>query len=94
VAPPSEYFVYLVECADGTLYTGIAKDVERRIVQHDEGRGARYTRGRGPVKLLARAGPLPWGDALRLEREVKAKPKATKRAALEAFGAAHPPQRS
>ena len=75
--PPSpsdgqpEYFVYLVKCADGSLYCGIAKDVERRIEQHDEGKGARYTRGRGPVTLLGQAGPFPWGEALRLERQVK-----------------------
>lgn len=46
------WFVYLVECSDGTLYTGIAKDVSRRVQQHNDGRGARYTRTRRPVKLL------------------------------------------
>lgn len=48
------YFVYIVECADGTYYTGIATDVERRILQHNgaKGRGARYTSARRPVALV------------------------------------------
>lgn len=79
---PSAFFVYLVECADGSLYCGIAKDVARRVRQHNDGKGARYTRGRGPVVLVDQAGPLPWGDALRLERRVKRKPRDAKRAAL------------
>lgn len=74
----SKYFVYVVECQDGSLYTGIAKDVERRVQQHNEGKGARYTRGRGPVVLLGTRGPMAWGDALRLEREIKARPRADK----------------
>lgn len=43
--------VYMLECADGTLYTGITDDLERRLRAHNEGRGAKYTRGRGPLKL-------------------------------------------
>ena len=43
--------VYILECADGTLYTGITDDLERRLRAHSEGRGAKYTRGRGPLKL-------------------------------------------
>jgi putative endonuclease len=72
------FFVYLVECADGSLYCGIAKDVERRIERHNEGKGARYTRGRGPVALVGQAGPFVWGEALRLERELKARRRAEK----------------
>ncbi len=45
-------FVYVVECADGTLYTGWTTDVERRLKTHNAGRGARYTRERGPVRLV------------------------------------------
>lgn len=44
-------FVYILECADGTLYAGWTTDVERRLDEHNTGRGARYTRGRRPVKL-------------------------------------------
>ena len=47
------YFVYLLECADGTYYTGIAKNVEKRVQEHNESsKGARYTRGRRPVRLV------------------------------------------
>lgn len=46
------WFVYIIECADGSLYTGITTDVERRLREHSEGKiGARYTRGRGPLIL-------------------------------------------
>lgn len=44
-------WVYIVECADGTLYTGWCYDVAQRLAQHNAGTGARYTRGRGPVAL-------------------------------------------
>ncbi|MBX2858902.1 MAG: GIY-YIG nuclease family protein [Cellvibrionaceae bacterium] len=45
--------VYILECADGSFYTGVTTDIDRRIIEHNNntGRGARYTRGRGPVKL-------------------------------------------
>ncbi len=46
------WYLYIVQCRDGTLYTGITDDVARRMKQHNEGKGAKYTRGRGPVKLL------------------------------------------
>ncbi|MDY7082571.1 MAG: GIY-YIG nuclease family protein [Halobacteria archaeon] len=46
------HYVYILECDDGTLYTGYTTDVERRIEEHNSGEGAKYTRGRTPVKLL------------------------------------------
>lgn len=46
------WFVYIVRCSDRTLYTGVATDVDARIEQHNAGRGAKYTRGRRPVKLV------------------------------------------
>ncbi|NLA82757.1 MAG: GIY-YIG nuclease family protein [Clostridiaceae bacterium] len=45
-------YVYIVECSDGTLYTGWTKDIDRRLQEHNQGIGARYTRGRHPVELL------------------------------------------
>ncbi len=71
--------VYLLRCADGSLYTGIATDVERRLLEHRDGtRGARYLRGRGPLQLeLAHA----VGDrsmASRVEYRIKRLPKAAK----------------
>jgi putative endonuclease len=46
------YYCYIVECADGTYYTGWTVDPERRVAVHNKGRGARYTRTRGPVRLV------------------------------------------
>jgi putative endonuclease len=63
--------VYLARCADGTLYTGIALDVAARIAAHDAGRGARYTRGRGPLVVCAVRRCASKGEALRLELALK-----------------------
>jgi len=48
----AEHYVYVLECADGSLYTGYTTDVERRVAEHDDGEGAKYTRGRMPVQLV------------------------------------------
>ena len=72
------WWVYIVECADGSLYTGIARDVERRIEAHNLGKGARYTRGRGPVQLRAKRGPMSQSEALRLEHHIKSQRTADK----------------
>jgi putative endonuclease len=72
------WFVYVARCADGTLYTGIALDVAARIAAHDAGRGARYTRGRGPLVLRAVRRCASKGDALRLELAIKRLPRADK----------------
>ena len=50
-ATESPWFVYILECRDGSLYTGITNDIERRLQQHNDGTGARYTRSRRPVRL-------------------------------------------
>ena len=50
----SNWFVYIVECSDGSLYTGISNDVDARIVKHNSGKGAKYTRNKTPVTLKAR----------------------------------------
>lgn len=72
------WFVYIARCSDGSLYTGVARDVKARLAAHDSGRGARYTRGRGPLALCAKAKCKTQGDALRLELAVKALPRAAK----------------
>jgi len=46
------YYVYILRCGDGTLYTGWTNDLENRVKAHKEGRGAKYTRGRGPLQLV------------------------------------------
>lgn len=67
------YFVYIVECADGTYYTGIATDVERRIMEHNgaKGRGARYTAARRPVALVYQAPFDTRSQALKGEIQIK-----------------------
>lgn len=66
------YYVYVLCNAAGTLYTGIAKNVEARLEQHNAGAGARFTRGRGPWRMVHREGPLSHGPALRREAALKA----------------------
>ena len=71
-------YVYIVECADGSLYTGWAVDVEQRVKVHNTGRGARYTRLHGPVKLVY-AEELPDRvAAMKRELEIKRWPRARK----------------
>lgn len=71
--PPiaSAYFVYVLRNRAGTLYTGIAKDVSARCDQHNDGCGARFTRGRGPWSIAHVEGPYAHGDALRREIAIK-----------------------
>lgn len=66
-----KWYVYIVRCSDDTLYTGITVDVERRIKQHNEGKGAKYTRGRGPVALVKFFTRDSKGEALKLEHHIK-----------------------
>lgn len=71
--------VYLLRCADGSLYTGIATDVSRRFAEHAEGeRGAKYLRGRGPLELVFHQQIGDRSLALRVENRVKRFPKAYK----------------
>ena len=76
--PRPLWHVYLALCADGTLYCGIARDVAARIAAHDAGKGARYTRGRGPLKVLATRRCYDHGLALRIELGVKGLTRAGK----------------
>lgn len=80
MAGAETWFVYLARCADGSLYTGIARDVAARIRAHDAGKGARYTRGRGPLCLCATRRCRSKGTALRLELMVKRLSRAQKEA--------------
>jgi putative endonuclease len=80
----ARYFVYLLRCGDGTLYCGIARDVSARLAQHGAGKGARYTRGRGPLVLLATRRCRDKGLALRIEHAVKRLPRAEKLAIVAA----------
>lgn len=65
------WFVYILECQDGSLYTGITNDLPRRIGEHQQGVGCKYTRGRRPVKLAASRRVGSRGEALSLEMQTK-----------------------
>src|SRR5262249_39701899 len=75
-----EWSIYILHCADGTLYTGIAKDVDARLRQHNAGRGAAYTRTRTPARLLHREDGLTRAQALVREAQIKKMPRARKEA--------------
>jgi putative endonuclease len=82
--PAAAAWVYLLRCADGSLYTGWTIDVERRLAAHSAGRGSRYTRSRLPVELLA-ALPMPDASAARREEaRIKRLPRPAKLALLDA----------
>lgn len=70
--------VYILECADGTLYTGVTNDLERRLKAHEGGRGAKYTRGRGPLHLVYREGCENKSEALKKELAIKGLSKTEK----------------
>lgn len=72
------HYVYLVCCADGTLYAGYTTNVERRVAAHNAGTGARYTRARRPVTLLATWSFHTQVDALRAEHAIKRLPRERK----------------
>jgi predicted GIY-YIG superfamily endonuclease len=72
------WWLYIVRCGDGTLYTGVSTDVARRLEEHRAGEGARYTRGRGPLALVYRERCAGHGDALRRELAVKRLSRAAK----------------
>jgi putative endonuclease len=65
------WVVYLVRCADDTLYCGITNDLPARLAAHTAGKGAKYTRGRGPFELVASRRCREKGTALKLEYAVK-----------------------
>jgi len=82
MAPTGEAWVYVLRCADGTLYTGWTNDVQRRLARHGEGRASRYTASRLPVELVL---ALPMADrsaAMREEARIKALDRAGKLALI------------
>ena len=72
------YYVYMLRCEDGSLYTGITTDLARRFEEHRNGKGAKYTRSRGAVRIEAAWSCEEKGDALRLEMAIKKLPKGKK----------------
>jgi putative endonuclease len=80
---PDPWHLYIVRCSDGTLYTGIAKDVSKRIETHNSGKGAKYTRDRGPVTLLFQETLSDYSSALKREYQVKRLGRKGKEAFIE-----------
>jgi putative endonuclease len=85
--PETPWFLYLIECADGALYTGIALDPAARYEQHRTGKGAKYTRANPPVRLIGTMEYPDRGTATRAEMAFKKLKAAEKRARLWAFEA-------
>ena len=82
--PRPSWWVYVLRCADGTLYTGVSTDPDRRLAQHNAGTASKYTRSRLPVALVYRERRRGRSDALRREAALKALPRRAKLALLDA----------
>ncbi len=74
------WFLYILRCRDGSLYTGITTDVEKRFEAHRSGKGAKYTRGRGPLELVYREECGTHSEALKREIAVKRLSREEKKA--------------
>ena len=83
MTPQQICYCYIVECADGTYYTGWTTDPERRVKVHNAGRGAKYTRMRRPVKLVYVETQPDRTTAMKRERAIKALPRIKKRELIE-----------
>jgi putative endonuclease len=104
--PAPRWHVYIVRASDGTMYTGVTTDVERRLAEHrgNAGRGARYLRGRDPLEIVYRRKLGDRGLALRVEWRLKRRPRAEKqsiiagglsrRALLRRLGVSDPSRRA
>ena len=80
------WHVYILRCADGTLYTGVTNDPMKRLAAHNAGLGAKYTRGRGPIVLIWKKRMADKGAALKREAAIKRMTRAEKEALLSAGG--------
>lgn len=72
------WILYILKCGDGTLYTGITDDLDRRLAVHRSGKGAKYTRGRGPLELVYQEQQESYSAALKREHQVKQLTRAQK----------------
>ena len=77
------WVVYLLRCSDGSLYCGVSNNVEKRMIEHNSGMGAKYTRSHRPVALVVTSRDMSKGDALKLEYQIKKLPADQKIAELE-----------
>ncbi|HNY51584.1 MAG TPA: phosphotransferase [Smithella sp.] len=84
------WIVYILRCSDGSLYTGITNNIEKRLAAHHQGKAAKYTRSRRPLELLATGAAMERSAAMRLEIKIKRQPKEKKLSALKK----HAPKKS
>jgi len=73
------FYCYILECSDGTYYTGWSSDPQRRLREHNSGKGARYTRSRRPVRMVYLEQQPDKSAALKRERAIKALPRPKKK---------------
>lgn len=78
-------YVYILKCADGTLYTGWTTDIEKRLITHNSGNGAKYTRSRLPVELVYFEEYEEKSHALKREREIKSLSRNQKSELIDNF---------
>lgn len=69
--PAPKAYVYILRCGDGTFYIGTARDIAARLALHHAGKGAKYTRSRGPLEVVFQEGPMTVSRALRREHQLK-----------------------
>ncbi|MCM2286063.1 MAG: GIY-YIG nuclease family protein [Desulfobacula sp.] len=79
----TSWSVYLLKCADNSLYCGVTKDIELRLLKHNQGKASKYTRARLPVEMVAVKNNLLKNEAFKLEYRVKRLPAHKKKTALE-----------
>lgn len=77
------WYVYLLECSDKSIYTGVTKDLDKRIASHNNGIGAKYTASRRPVKLLKSFPCASYSEALKIEAKIKKLNRKNKLALIE-----------
>ena len=78
-----KWSVYLLRCSDNSLYCGVSNNINKRVIAHNSGTGAKYTRSRRPVVLVGISRDMTKGDALKLEYRIRQLPAAKKIANLE-----------
>jgi len=78
-----KWVVYLLRCSDNSLYCGVSNNIENRVIEHNSGMGAKYTRSHRPVVLVVTSRDMSKGDALKLEYKIKKLPADQKIAELE-----------
>jgi putative endonuclease len=80
-----EWTVYILQCADNTLYTGITNDLDKRLSAHQSGKGAKYTKGRGPLTVMYTEITTNKSDALKRELEIKSLNKKQKQLLIASY---------